>query len=200
MTTVAVATSEMAREVPHGLAGARVATTNAVAQRFFVEQADAIAITCRGMADRFQRGGRLLVSGDDAQRSDMAHVVVEFVHPVVVGKRALPAIPLPDIQSGAAAHALATLGVPGDIFMLLCAADVNARAHELLTRARERGMMTIALTGVTASSTSVSAIPADHVFTVPSTDRCIVQETQEMLYHVLWELVHVFFDHRTVHT
>lgn len=200
MTTVAVAPTDPPRKVPQGLAGARVAATNAVADRFFAEHADAIAITCRGMADRFQRGGRLLVSGDDAQRSDMAHVVVEFVHPVVVGKRALPAIPLPDVQSGGAVRALATLGMPGDIFMLLCATDVNARAHELLTRARGRGMLTIALTGVTASRTSASALPADHVFTVPSADACIVQETQEMLYHVLWELVHVFFDHRTVHT
>ena len=199
MTTVAVAPSDIPRRVPQGLAAARVAATNAVAERFFAEHAEAIAVTCRGMADRFQRGGRLLVSGDDAQRSDMAHVVVEFIHPVVVGKRALPAIPLPDIRSGAALHALSTLGMPGDLFLLLCAGDGDARARELLTRAREQGMLTIALTGVADRDASVSALPADHLFTVPSADQCIVQETQEMLYHVLWELVHVFFDHRTVH-
>ena len=197
MTTVAVAPSDIPRDVLPGLAGARVAATNAAAERFFAEYADAIALTCRGMADRFQRGGRLLVSGDDAQRSDMAHVVVEFLHPVVVGKRALPAIPLPDIRGGTALAALSTLGMSGDLFLLLCVGGGDVNARQLLGRARELGMLTIALTGLVDSDASTGPLPADHLFAVPSVDRCIVQETHEMLYHVLWELVHVFFDHRT---
>ncbi|KPV49113.1 phosphoheptose isomerase, partial [Kouleothrix aurantiaca] len=32
-------------------------------------------------------------------------------------------------------------------------------------------------------------------FAVPSDDAIAVQETHETLYHVLWELVHVFFEH-----
>ena len=45
------------------------------------------------MAERFARGGRLLALGvSPAARSDARHVAVEFVHPVIVGKRALPAI------------------------------------------------------------------------------------------------------------
>ena len=47
------------------------------------------------MAERFARGGRLLAVGQSpAARSDVRHVAVEFVHPVIVGKRALPAIGL----------------------------------------------------------------------------------------------------------
>jgi D-sedoheptulose 7-phosphate isomerase len=50
---------------------------------------------CRELADRFGRGGRLLAVGASAQaRSDARHVAVEFVHPVIVGKRALPALAL----------------------------------------------------------------------------------------------------------
>ena len=45
------------------------------------------------MAERFARGGRLIALGTSpAARSDVRHVAVEFVHPVIVGKRALPAI------------------------------------------------------------------------------------------------------------
>ena len=45
------------------------------------------------MAERFARGGRLIALGSSpAARSDVRHVAVEFVHPVIVGKRALPAI------------------------------------------------------------------------------------------------------------
>ena len=47
------------------------------------------------MAERFARGGRLIAFGrSPAARSDARHVAVEFVHPVIVGKRALPAIGL----------------------------------------------------------------------------------------------------------
>ena len=173
-------------------AAERFAATNAAAERFFGENADAIARACQAMADRFQRGGRLFVCGEGAQRSDVAHIVVEFVHPVIVGKRALPALPLPDIDSGAARHALATLGRSGDLFMLLSAKALNDSARTALATARANGMLTIALTGPAGGS----ATDADHLFAVPSLDPCIVQETHEMLYHVLWELVHVFFEHR----
>ena len=93
---------EVERALTRGAAAERFAATNAVAERFFSENADAIARACQAMAGRFQRGGRLFVCGDGAQRSDVAHVVVEFVHPVVVGKRAIPALPLPDMRLAAA--------------------------------------------------------------------------------------------------
>ena len=49
------------------------------------------------MAERFARGGRLVALGSSpAARSDARHVAVEFVHPVIVGKRALPAIGIVD--------------------------------------------------------------------------------------------------------
>lgn len=172
----------------------RVAATNAAAERFFGGNADGIARACQAMADRFQRGGRLFVCGDGGQRSDVAHVVVEFVHPVVVGKRALPALPLPDMAGGAARRALATLGRSDDLLLVLSATALDDPARALLDAGRANGLLTIALTGGAAGA----GAHADHVFMVPSTDPCIVQETHEMLYHVLWELVHVFFEHRAV--
>jgi D-sedoheptulose 7-phosphate isomerase len=56
---------------------------------WFAAEADRLARLCREMAERFARGGRLLATGDV---SDSRHVAVEFVHPVIVGKRALPAL------------------------------------------------------------------------------------------------------------
>ena len=47
---------------------------------------------------------------------DAAHVVVEFVHPVIVGNRALPALVLPD---GGSAASVALFGEPGDILLAL---------------------------------------------------------------------------------
>ena len=71
-------------------------------EAFFTAEAERIARLCHRMAERFARGGRLIALGTSpAARSDARHVAVEFVHPVIVGKRALPAIGLstvPDLE------------------------------------------------------------------------------------------------------
>jgi D-sedoheptulose 7-phosphate isomerase len=188
-------TNIVERAVVSRAAAERFAATNAVAERFFGDHADAIAGACHAMADRFQRGGRLFVCGDGAQRSDVNHVVVEFLHPVVVGKRALPALSLPAIEGGAARDVLGAMARNGDLLMLLSAGALHHSARAVLEGARARGLLTIALAGGSAS-----AAEADHHFAVPSADACIVQETHELLYHVLWELVHVFFEHRATST
>ena len=54
--------------------------------------ADAVAAACLAMARAFRGGGRLLAFGAGASATDAQHVSVKFVHPVVVGKRALPAL------------------------------------------------------------------------------------------------------------
>ena len=167
-----------------GFAAAHVAASNAASERFFAEHAESVARACHAMAARFQRGGRLLVYGEGAQRSDVSHVVVEFVHPVIVGKRALPAVAL------ATAGVLDAFGRPEDALMLLCAATPTEPDRSLLQRATARGMLVLALTGI------ASHVDADFHFAVASDDFFVVQETHEMLYHVLWELVHVFLGHR----
>jgi D-sedoheptulose 7-phosphate isomerase len=69
---------------------------NETASRFFATEAPRLARLCQEMAERFARGGRLLACGTTAAEwSDARHVAVEFVHPVIVGKRALPALALP---------------------------------------------------------------------------------------------------------
>ncbi len=171
-------------------AAAHVAASNAAGERFFQQHADAVARACHAMAARFQRGGRLLAYGDGAERSDVAHVVVEFVHPVIVGKRALPAIALQT------ANSLEVLGREDDILVLLCAGRPNDAEAGLLARAKGRGMLVLALTGDATSGSD--AADTDFHFAVPSGDPLVVQETHETLYHVLWELVHVFFEHRAV--
>ena len=50
-------------------------------------EAGAIAHACADMAARFLAGGKLVVFGNGAGATDAAHVAVEFVHPVIVGKR-----------------------------------------------------------------------------------------------------------------
>ncbi|GAC1395937.1 MAG: hypothetical protein NVSMB65_15000 [Chloroflexota bacterium] len=67
---------------------------NAVCSTFFAREAPRLADACGEMSRRFLAGGRLLACGRGASATDAAHVAVEFVHPVIVAKRALPALDL----------------------------------------------------------------------------------------------------------
>ena len=66
-------------------------------EAFFAEHAPALATTCWGMGRRFHQGGKLVIYGPrGATFSDAQHNAVEFTHPVLVGKRALPAVSVRD--------------------------------------------------------------------------------------------------------
>ena len=153
-------------------------------EAFFGAEAERIARLCHRMAERFARGGRLIAFGvGPVARSDARHVAVEFVHPVIVGKRALPALAL-TAEGGAVAEQVRLLVEPHDIAM---AFGEHAETRAALRLARERGCLTVASARVGAEWELVP--PAVE-------DPFIAQELVETLYHVLWELVHVFFEHR----
>ncbi|HTX47679.1 MAG TPA: SIS domain-containing protein [Solirubrobacteraceae bacterium] len=155
---------------------------------FFVAEAERLARVCHLMAERFARGGRLVAFAHSPEaRSDARHVAVEFVHPVIVGKRALPALGLAG-EGGPLDRQVELLARPDDIAMAFgCSTpDDGGQAAAALAIARARGCLTIGFGGS----------GAEWEFVPPTDDRQIAQELVETLYHVLWELVHVFFDHR----
>ncbi len=153
---------------------------------FFDAEAERLARLCHRMAERFARGGRLIAFGrSPAARSDVRHVAVEFVHPVIVGKRALPAIGLA-AEGGGLAEQLELVVEPDDIAIAFGADEDGGEAAAALALARERGCLTLAF----------AQAGAEWEFGPPGADAAVRQELVETLYHVLWELVHVFFDHR----
>ena len=148
---------------------------------FFEREAERTARLCHRMAERFARGGRLVALGLSPQaRSDVRHVAVEFVHPVIVGKRALPAIGL-SREGGDLVAQAELVCEPDDV-----AIGFDGGAAEALGVARARGGVTIAY----------QPLGAEWEFEPPSADPFIRQEIAETHYHVLWELCHVFFEHR----
>jgi D-sedoheptulose 7-phosphate isomerase len=152
---------------------------------FFEREAGRIARLCHRMAERFACGGRLLALGaDPAARSDARHVAVEFVHPVIVGKRALPALAL-TAEGGSPVVQIELLADAQDM-VIAFGSDRDSSVSRALGMARERGALTISFAGE----------DAEWVFPLPGEDASIEQELVETLYHVLWELVHVFFEHR----
>ena len=155
---------------------------NAVCDAFFQREAPRLARACHAMSRRFLAGGRLLAFGQGAASTDAQHVAVEFVHPVIVGKRALPALDL----SAAFAAQVAALVRPDDMVLGFALGGPDADVERALELARARGALTFALAGTAA----------DEAFDLPDADPFVNQEVFELLYHVLWETVHVFFEHR----
>jgi D-sedoheptulose 7-phosphate isomerase len=160
----------------------RLLARNQLLESFFATEGPKLALACREMSERFLRGGRLLAFGRGPYTTDAQHVSVEFVHPVIVGKRALPALDL----SMAFMPWLTTLVRPDDMVMGFGPPDGDSEVSVALDFAHQRGAMTFALPGI-AGSYFAPAVTHDPF---------IHQELVEILYHTLWETVHVFFEHR----
>jgi D-sedoheptulose 7-phosphate isomerase len=154
---------------------------NRVFQAFFEAEAVRLAVACRDMALRFRAGGRLLAFGQGPCSTDAQHVSVEFVHPVIVGKRALPALDL----SSAFRPWLEAIVQPDDIVMGFGPPEGDLEVEHALAFAGERQAMTFALPGRTGS----------YAFRAPDMHPFPHQEMIEILYHTLWETVHVFLEH-----
>jgi D-sedoheptulose 7-phosphate isomerase len=171
-----------------------------------VHQAEAIALAGYAMAQRFHQGGTLIAFGNGASSTDAQHIAVEFVHPVMVGKRALPAIALTNDSATLTslvnrhgwydvfAHQLRCLAHPQDIAFAVSQDGQDQNVWRGLEVARQIGLLTIALTG--GNSDAMAAYAAvDHVLVAPAEEPQMVKEMQVTIYHILWELVHVFFAH-----
>jgi D-sedoheptulose 7-phosphate isomerase len=159
---------------------------NRVSAAFFPRESARLAAACQAMAERFLRGGRLLAFGRNQYATDAQHVAVEFVHPVIVGKRALPAL---DLSLSPRAWVAALAG-PDDVAMGFGPPEGDPEMDEALRIARKKGAMTFALPRLDGDT------ERDYAVAAPSSDPYIHQEMIEILYHTLWETVHVFIEHR----
>lgn len=158
------------------------AERNQLFDEFFARESMQLAGACREMSERFHKGGRLLAIGKGPYATDAQHVSVEFVHPVIVGKRALPALDISTLFG----PWLRALLQPEDIVMGFAPPEGDREIQSALDDAAGRGAMTFALPGTSSFYSFRSS--AENAF--------IHQELIEILYHTLWETVHVFFEHR----
>jgi len=198
--------TDKARADLRALLAARFEQSMTTPQVFFEAEAGRIADACWAMARRFHQGGRLLAFGNGASATDAQHVSVEFVHPVIVGKRALPALALTNdsatISSRAVgggddellfARQLNVLSRPQDIAMGF---SLDGRCENVVAAlgvAKQKGLLALGLAG--SEGGALRQADLDFCFVVPSRDPLVIQETHETLYHILWELVHIFFEH-----
>jgi hydrogenase maturation factor len=152
-----------------------------------VVPAESLARAALTLARRFEAGATMWCVSPD-WRSHGRHVAVEFVHPVIVGKRALPAVHVGDEDL---AGALRPLVRAGDV--LTAIGPDSPELEALMRRAEAWGLVTLWL----GAGPRPATITADHVIWASSadTDRALHSGEVVILYHLLWELTHVVYEH-----
>jgi len=197
-------TAEMDLPELKALVAARFEQSMTIPETFFSVEAEQIAQACWAMARRFHQGGRLLAFGNGALATDAQHVAVEFVHPVIVGKRALPALALTNDSATLSSQnegeadtpfvrQVRAIARPQDIALGFSLDGYSANIIAALEAAKQKGLLTLGLAGGDGGLFRTFAL--DFCFIVHTTDPLVIQETHETLYHILWELVHIFFEH-----
>jgi len=150
--------------------------------------AEDLARASLALARRFSAGATMWCASPDWP-FHAHHVAVEFVHPVIVGKRALPAVTVPP-----AADMVATLRasvVPGDIVLVLADAQ-DPRVVDAMRRGPAWGVETV---WIGAGSRRPEPGAADHVIWLDTDLPLEASEQFVRVYHLLWELTHVCFEH-----
>jgi hydrogenase maturation factor len=150
--------------------------------------AEDLAAAAVSLARRFAAGATMWCVAT-AWPAHGRHVAVEFVHPVIVGKRALPAVHL---DGPGLATTLRLLARPGDVLLAVSTED-DPETVDLLRRAEAWGLTRIWLG---AGPRRPSAL-AEHVAWVEGADPGLAARSGDvvLLYHLLWELTHVVFEH-----
>ena len=171
-----------------------------VKEQFFREQHEKITALCHAMAEAFQKGGRLFIMGNGGSACDAQHVAVEFTHPIIEKRRALPAMALTvdtalltaignDTDfSRIFSDQIKLLGHEGDMVLGISTSGQSPNIIYALQAAREKGMLTIGFAGMDGGK-----LPdvADYCFVVPSFSIHRIQETHVALLHIVWDLVHI---------
>jgi D-sedoheptulose 7-phosphate isomerase len=168
--------------------------------RFFDENAARLEACVLELAGRFRDGGKLFVMGNGGSACDAAHVAVEFVHPIVEKRRALPALALTADPATITAigndtdfarvfvEQLELHARPADAALGISTSGASANVNRALKRAREKGLLTIGFAGRDGGRMPEVC---DHCFVVKTWSVHRVQETHTALLHLLWDEVHV---------
>ena len=162
-------------------------TTTAIDRGLGAELAADLAAAAFTLAKRFAAGATMW-SIAPSWEPHALHIAVEFVHPVIMGKRALPAVAL----TGPNLVDLVRVSVrPGDI-VIGVGADADLELRSVMRRSPAWGATTIWI----GSGERPAEGAADHVLWLDDPDpRVPATGGFVLFYHLLWELTHVCFEH-----
>jgi D-sedoheptulose 7-phosphate isomerase len=184
----------------------------AVKQKFFEENKDEILAASLAMAKAFHRGRKLLVCGNGGSATDAQHIAVEFMHPITVGRKALPAICLNNDMAMVTAVAndvsfadvfvrqIIALGKEGDVLIAISTSGNSENLLHAFQTAQRMNLATIGFAGDEGGKMEEMKGKGliDFCFTVPTSSIHRIQESHVTLYHIMWDMVHTFFENKVL--
>jgi D-sedoheptulose 7-phosphate isomerase len=175
-----------------------VADSLDVKRRFFEAHSDDVQRAAQKIADTFKAHGKLLVFGNGGSAADAQHIAGELVNRFLQERRALPAIALTTDggvltcignDSGfenVFARQVEALGVKGDVCLAISTSGTSPNVIAACVQARKQGVTVIGLLG--RDGGGVAAL-CDLALIVPSSDTQRIQETHNLIGHIICELV-----------
>jgi D-sedoheptulose 7-phosphate isomerase len=170
----------------------------AVKRRFFDMHAAEVERAVQMIVDSFKAGRKLLVLGNGGSAADSQHIAGEFVNRFLRDRRALPAIAL-TTDGGVLtciandtgfqkifARQVEALGMRGDVCLAISTSGTSANVVLACEQARANGLKVIGLLGRDGGKV---APLCDVALIVGSNDTQRIQETHNLIGHILCELV-----------
>jgi phosphoheptose isomerase len=167
-------------------------------KRLAAEQTENIAKASQAMATALARGGKVLLFGNGGSAADAQHIAAEFVGRFAQEREPLPAIALTTDTSALTAigndygfeqvfaRQVRALGRTGDVVVAISTSGRSVNVLSGLEAARERGLITIGLTG---GDGGLLGRIVDIPIIVPSASTARIQECHIAVGHVLCEIV-----------
>jgi D-sedoheptulose 7-phosphate isomerase len=183
-----------------------------VKKKFFDDNKAAILDASLALARAFHAGRKLLVCGNGGSATDAQHVAVEFMHPITVGRKALPAICLNNDMAMVTAVAndvnfadvfvrqLIALAKEGDVLIAISTSGNSENLLHAFQTAQRMGLTTIGFAGDEGGRMEEMRGQKliDYCFTVPTSSIHRIQESHVTLYHIIWDMVHEFLQHKAL--
>jgi len=180
-----------------------------VKNKFFQENTEAILHASMAISRAYRQSRKMLVCGNGGSATDAQHVAVEFMHPITVGRKALPAICLSNDMAMVTAVAndigfddvyvrqIIALGQEGDVLLGISTSGNSENLLHAFATGQRMGLTTIGFAGSDGGKMEEmkSEGVLDFCLSVPTSSIHRIQETHVTLYHIIWDIVHTILEH-----
>jgi D-sedoheptulose 7-phosphate isomerase len=170
----------------------------ALKQRFFTESAPLLVEVGGHMAQSLRSGGKVLTFGNGGSAADAQHLAGELVGRFLKDRPAMAAVALTTDPSVITAigndmgydavfrRQVEALGRPGDVAFGISTSGRSPNVVDALRVARERGLLTIGLTG--GGGGRLGGL-VHFLIDVPHHETPRIQEVHGMIVHILCEII-----------
>ncbi len=175
-----------------------VADSLEVKRRFFAEHSEDVARAASTIVAALNSSGKLLVFGNGGSAADAQHIAGELVNRFLQQRRGLPAIAL-TTDGGVLtciandtgfenifARQIEALGTKHDVCLAISTSGTSPNVLAACEQARAQGMKIVGLLG--RDGGTVAGL-CDVALIVPSDDTQRIQETHNLIGHILCELI-----------